>query len=98
MPQKYTDPSSGRPVVDFSKEEVAAHLGMPISRSSKRAMARQQQNSGKGDTPRPMGNKMQFDESYYRSFGCNRPDLCPCDRPDCRRRWKEEKEGKKIDG
>lgn len=73
MATTYTDKATGRPVVDFSKEEVAGALGASISATSKRAMSRQKRASmgapGKGDRPRPIADKRRYDENYERIFG-----------------------------
>lgn len=53
---RYTDPASGRPVIDIPKDMLGAHLGMPRSATSRRAEMRWKQGAtgaGKGDMPRP---------------------------------------------
>ena len=68
---RYTDPASGRPVIDIPKDMLGAHLGKTRSHTSKRAEERWKQGAtgaGKGDMPRPR-NKTKYDEGYERTFG-----------------------------
>lgn len=70
---RYTDPATGRPVLEVTKEQLGAHLGISSSRTAKRAVSRWNQgarNCGKGDMPRPH-NKAKYDEGYERTFGHN---------------------------
>lgn len=68
---RYTDPASGRPVIDIPKDMLAAHLGKTRSATSRRAESRWTQGAvgaGKGDMPRPQ-DKTKYDEGYERTFG-----------------------------
>ncbi len=68
---RFTDPATGRPVLEVTKEQLGAHLGISSSRTAKRSVSRWNQgalNQGKGDMPRPQ-NKAKYDEGYERTFG-----------------------------
>ncbi len=67
---RFTDPATGRPVIEVTKEHLGAHLGLSSSRTAKRAVSRWQQgasNSGKGDMPRP-SNKRRADIGWLKTF------------------------------
>lgn len=67
---RYTDPESGRPVIDIPKDMLAAHLGIPRSSTAKRAEERWTQGAigvGKGDMPRPQ-DKERADEGWLQTF------------------------------
>ena len=68
--KRYTDPATGRPVIDVPKEMIGAWAGKNPSRTANRAVSRWTQgamNAGKGDMPRPC-NKAKQDESWLRIF------------------------------
>ncbi len=68
--KRYTDPASGRPVIDISKDMLAAHLGKPRSKTAVRAESRWTQGAvgaGKGDMPRPR-DKERSDEGWLATF------------------------------
>ena len=70
---RFTCPTSGRPVIEVTKEQLGAHLGKSSSRTATRAVSRWRQgagNQGKGDMPRPRSpeQKERADESWLRAF------------------------------
>lgn len=67
---RYTDPDSGRPVIDIPKDMLAAHLGVSRSSTSVRAEQRWTQGAtgvGKGDMPRPR-DKDRSDIGWLATF------------------------------
>ena len=90
---RFTDPASGRPVIEVTKEQLGAHLGRSSSRTATRAVSRWNQgamNQGKGDMQRPQ-NKAAADIgwlatfcSYYRAGDIN----CAC--KECRTNVRRE--------
>ena len=67
---RFTDPASGRPVIEVTKEQLGAYLGKSSSRTATRAVSRWNQgamNAGKGDMQRPQ-NKERADEGWLRTF------------------------------
>jgi len=63
---RYTDKTTGRPVLDVPKDMLAAAYGLPRTHTSKRAEERWVQGAcgaGKGDMQRPR-NKKKFDDNY----------------------------------
>lgn len=85
---RYTDPATGRPVIDVPKEMIGAWAGKTPSRTANRAVSRWNQgamNAGKGDMPRP-ANKAALDEGWLRMFCTwytNKDERCRC--AECRR-------------
>ena len=67
---RYTDPASGRPVIDIPKDMLGAHLGLSRSKTAKRAEERWKQGAtgaGKGDMPRPRDTEKAA-EGWLRTF------------------------------
>ncbi len=71
--KRYTDPASGRPVMEVTKEQLGAVLGKSSSRTATRAVSRWNQgamNQGKGDMQRPQtpAQKREADISWLYAF------------------------------
>ncbi len=67
---RYTCPTTGRPVIEVTKEQLGAALGKSSSRTAKRAVSRWNQgamNQGKGDMQRPQ-NKEKADLGWLTAF------------------------------
>ena len=80
---RYTDPVTGRPVLEVTKEQLGAVLGKSSSRTATRAVSRWTQgamNQGKGDMQRPQ-DKTKADIGWLATY-CNRykwsDPLCEC--------------------
>ena len=92
--KRYTDPATGRPVIDVPKEMIGAWAGKTPSQTARRAVSRWNQgamNAGKGDMPRPKTaeGKRRSDEAWLRAyctFYTKRDRKCRC--IECRRTYR----------
>lgn len=67
---RYTDPESGRPVIDIPKDMLGAHLGLSRSKTAIRAEERWTQGAlgvGAGDMRRPE-DKTKADKGWLQTF------------------------------
>ena len=83
---RYTDPATGRPVIDVPKEMIGAWAGKTSSRTADRAVSRWHQGAhgaGKGDMPRPqtVEGKARADVAWltaYCTWYTNGNEDCDC--------------------